>query len=94
LKDKIIELESNSKNKNIRDLYEYKKSYQSTNKLAENEKNDLFANPHKIVYRWMNYVCELLNVQRVGDIRQQKYRQQSHLCQNLESLRLRLLLQS
>jgi hypothetical protein len=34
------------------------------------EKGDLFADPHKIVNRWMNYFCQLLNVHRVGGIRQ------------------------
>jgi hypothetical protein len=53
LKDKINELESNSKNKNIRDLYrgitEFKKGYQPKTKLAEDEKGDLLADPDKIV---------------------------------------------
>jgi hypothetical protein len=34
------------------------------------EKVDLLADPHKIVKRWMNYFCQLLNVQRVRGIRQ------------------------
>jgi hypothetical protein len=74
LKDKINELESNSKNKNIRDLYrginEFKKDYQPRTNLVKDEKGDLLADPHKIVNRWMDYFCQLLNVQRVGDIRQ------------------------
>jgi hypothetical protein len=73
LKDKINELESNSKNKNIRDLYrginEFKKSYQPRTDLVKDEKGDLLVDPHKIVNRWMNYFCQLLNVQRVGGIR-------------------------
>jgi hypothetical protein len=74
MKDKINELESNSKNKNIRDLYrgitEFKKGYQPTTNLVNDEKGDLLADPHKIGNRWMNYFCQLLNVQRVGSIRQ------------------------
>jgi hypothetical protein len=66
-KDKINELESNSKNKNIRDLYrginEFKKGYQPRTNLVKDEKGDLLADPHKIVNRWMNYFCQLLNVQ-------------------------------
>jgi hypothetical protein len=73
LKDKINELESNSKNK-IRDLYrginEFKKGYQPRTKLVRDEKGDLLADPHKIVSRWMNYFCQLLNIQQVGGIRQ------------------------
>jgi hypothetical protein len=74
LKDKINEVESNSKNKNVRDLYrginEFKKGYQPRTNLVKNEKGDLFADPHKIVNRWMNFFCQLLNVQWVGGIRQ------------------------
>jgi hypothetical protein len=70
LKDKINELKSNSKNKNIRDLYrvinEFKKGYQTRTDLVKDEKADLLADPHKIVNRWMNYFCQLLNIQRVG----------------------------
>jgi hypothetical protein len=70
LKDKINELESNSKNKNIRDLYrginEFKKGYQPRTNLVKDEKDDLLADLHKIVNRWMNYFCHLLNVQRMG----------------------------
>jgi hypothetical protein len=98
LKDKINELESNSKNKFIRDLYrsinEFKKGYQPRNNLEKDEKGDLLADPHTIVNRWMNYFCQLLNVQRMGVLGRQKYRQQSHLCQSLAPLRLRLLLES
>jgi hypothetical protein len=83
LKDKINKLESNSKNKNIRDLYrginEFKKGYQPRTSLVKDEKGDLLADPNKIVDRWMDYFCQLLNVQRVGVLGRQKYRQQSHL---------------
>jgi hypothetical protein len=69
LKDKINGLESNSKNKNIRDLYrginEFKKGYQPRTNLVKDEKGDLLADPHKIVNRWMNYLCQLFNFQQV-----------------------------
>jgi hypothetical protein len=59
LKDKINELESNSKNRNIRDLYsginESKKGYQPRNNLAKDERGDLIPDPHKILNRWKNY---------------------------------------
>jgi hypothetical protein len=74
LKDKINELESNSKNKNIRDLYrginEFKKGHQPRTNLVKDERGDLVANPHKILNRWKNYFCQLLNVQRAGGVRQ------------------------
>jgi hypothetical protein len=34
------------------------------------ERADLLADPHKILNRWKNYFCELLNVQGVGGVRQ------------------------
>jgi uncharacterized FlaG/YvyC family protein len=50
LKDKINELESNSKNKNIRHLYrginEFKKCYQPITNLVKDEGGDLLADPH------------------------------------------------
>jgi hypothetical protein len=50
LKDKINELESNSKNK-IRDVYrginEFKKGYQPRTNLVKDERGDLVADPQK-----------------------------------------------
>jgi hypothetical protein len=66
LKDKISEIDLNSKNKNIRDLYrgitEFKKGYQPKTNLVNDERGDLLANPLKILTRWKNYLCQLLNV--------------------------------
>jgi hypothetical protein len=74
LREKINELESHSENKNIRDLYrsinEFKKGYQPRTNLVKDKKGDILVDPHKIVNRWMNYFCQLLNVQWVGGIRQ------------------------
>jgi hypothetical protein len=70
LKDKINELESNSKNKNIGDLYrginEFKKGYQPRTNLVKDEKGDLLLDAYEIVNRLMDYFCKLLNVQRLG----------------------------
>jgi hypothetical protein len=53
-KDKINELESNSKNKNVRDLYrgitEFKKCYQPGTNLVKDEKGDVLED-HKILNR-------------------------------------------
>jgi prefoldin subunit 5 len=53
LKDEINELEKNSKNKNIRDLYrrinEFKRSYQPRNDLVKNENGELLADSHNIL---------------------------------------------
>jgi hypothetical protein len=65
LKDKISEVELNSKNKNLRDLYrgitEFKKGYQPKTNLADRQ---------NILTRWKNYFCQPLNVQGAGGIRQ------------------------
>jgi hypothetical protein len=51
-KGKITEIELNSKNKNIRDLYrgitEFKKGYQLKTNLVKDERGDL-ADPQKIL---------------------------------------------
>jgi hypothetical protein len=74
LKNKINELESDSKNKNIKELYrginKFKKGYQPRSNLVKDEKGDLLADTHKIVNRWMNFFCQLLNFQWVGGIKQ------------------------
>jgi hypothetical protein len=73
-KDKINEIELNSKNKNIRDLYrgitEFKKGYQPKTNLVKYERGDLLVDPQKISTRWKNYFCQLLDVQGLGGVRQ------------------------
>jgi len=58
-------------NKIIRDLYrginDIKKGYQPRTKTV---KGDLFTDCHSIVTRRRNLFSQLLNVQRVNDIRQ------------------------
>jgi hypothetical protein len=68
------ELESNSKNKTTRDLYkgihEFKKSYQPRTNLVKDEWGDPLADAHKILNRWKNYFCHLLNVCEAGGVTQ------------------------
>jgi hypothetical protein len=58
LKDKINELATNSKNKNIRDLYRginsFKRGYQPRNNLVKDENGDLLADSHNI--KWVEEV--------------------------------------
>jgi hypothetical protein len=58
LKDKINELATNNKTKNIRDLYrginEFKRSYQSRNNLVKDDNDDMLADSHNILNRWKN----------------------------------------
>jgi hypothetical protein len=81
LKGKINELATNSKNKNIRDLYrginEFKRGYQPRTNLVKDENGDLLADSNTILNRWKSYFSQLLNVHNGSDVRQ-KYVQLSH----------------
>ena len=66
--------ETNSKIKNIRDLYrgisDFKKGFQPRCNIVKDEKGDLVADPHSIVARWKKYFSQLFNVHGVKDIGQ------------------------
>jgi len=74
LEAKSEELETNSKIKNIRDLYrginDFKKGYQPRSNIAKDDKCDLIADSHSILARWRNYFSQILNVHGVNDFRQ------------------------
>jgi len=82
LKAEIEELETNSKIKNIRDLYrgiyDFKKGYQPRTNIVKDDKGDLVADSHSILARWRNYFSQLLNVHGVNDVSRQKFTQQNH----------------
>jgi hypothetical protein len=73
LKGKINELATNSKNKNVRDLYrginEFKRGYQPRSNLVNYKNGDLLADS-TIVNSWKGYFSQLLNVHDVSDVRQ------------------------
>jgi hypothetical protein len=81
-KDKINELTTNSKDKNIRDLCrglnEFKRGYQPRSNLLKDEDGDLLADSHNILNRWKNYFSQLLNVQNVSDVRQIEVHRLNH----------------
>ena len=97
LKAKIEELETNSKIKNIRDLYrginDFKKGYQPRTKIVKDDKGDLVADSHSISVRWRNYLSQIMNVHGVNDVRQ-KYTQQNHQYLSQVPLTLSSLLKS
>jgi len=70
LKPKIEELETNSKIKNIQDLYrgtnDFKKGYQPRTNIVKDEKGDLFAESHSILDRWRNHFSQLLNIHAIN----------------------------
>ena len=73
MRAKIEELETNSKTKNIRDLYRGIndfKEYQPRCNIVKDEKGDLVADSHSIVARGRNYFSELFNVHGVKDVGQ------------------------
>jgi hypothetical protein len=72
LKEKINDCATNSKNKNIRDLYgginEFKRGYQRRSNLLKDENSDLLADSYNIFNGWKKYFSQLLNVQSVTDV--------------------------
>jgi len=88
-------LETNSKIKNIRDLYrginDLKKGYQPRCNIVKDEKGDLVADSHSFVARWRNYFSQLFNVHGIKDVGQAEI-QQNHYYLSQVPLRLRWLL--
>jgi len=86
-RNKIEELETNSKIQNIRDLYrginDFKKGYQPRCNIVKDEKGDLVADSHCIVARWRKYFSQLFNVHGVKDVGQADIR--VHRLETLES---------
>jgi hypothetical protein len=80
LKTKIEERETNSKIKNIKNMYrginDFRKFYKSRSSMVKDEKGDLIADSHSILARWRNYFSQLLNVHGVNNVRQ-TYTQQN-----------------
>jgi hypothetical protein len=78
VKTKISELETNSKNKNIRDLCrdisDFKKGYQSRTSIVKNEKGDLVTDCLSSLDRWRNNFSQLLSVHGINDDRQTEIR--------------------
>ena len=66
LEAKIEELETDSKNKSIRDLYrgisDFKKGYQPGTNIVKDETGDLVTSSYSILARWREYFSQLLNV--------------------------------
>jgi hypothetical protein len=98
LKDRIGELATNSKNKNIKDLQRgsnnFKWGYQCRSNLVKDENGDVFADSHSISNRWKNYFSQILIVHRISDVRQIEIHTAEPLVPESNLLRLKLLLQS
>jgi hypothetical protein len=63
LKEKFNELEANSWNKNIRDVYrgrnECKMGYHHRTNLVKDENGDVPADSHNVLNRWKNYLSAI-----------------------------------
>jgi hypothetical protein len=74
LKGEINELETNNKNKNIRDLYrginEFKKGYLPRINIIKDENGNLLADPQNVLNRWKNSFNQVLNIHGIHDVRQ------------------------
>ena len=71
LRAKIEELETNSKIKNIRDLYRGINDFKKPRcNIVKDEKGDMVADSHSIVARWRNYFSQLFNVHGLKDVGQ------------------------
>jgi hypothetical protein len=73
--DKTLnDLETNNKNKNIRNLYgginEFKKGYQPRINIIKDENGKLLAGPQSVLNRWKNFFNQVINVHGVHDVKQ------------------------
>jgi hypothetical protein len=82
LKGKINELETNNKNKNIRDLYrginEFKKGYQPRINIIKDQNGNLIAGPQSVLNRWKSFFNQVLNVRGVQMLGRWIYIRLSH----------------
>jgi hypothetical protein len=71
---KINELETNNKNKNIRDFYrginEFKKGYQPRINIIKDENDNLLADPQNVLNSCKNFFNQVINVHGVHNVRQ------------------------
>jgi hypothetical protein len=74
LKGKINDLETNNKNKNIRDLYrginEFKKGYHPRINIVMDENGNMLADSRSVLNRWTNFFNQVLNIYGVHNVRQ------------------------
>jgi phage pi2 protein 07 len=98
LKININELESNNKNKTIRDLYrrinEFKKGYQPRINIMKDENGSLLAYPQSVLNRWKIFFNQVLNIYGVHDFRQIYIHTAEPLVPEPSFVEIKLLLES
>ena len=74
LNAKVKKLETNSKIKNIKDLYrsiiDFKKGYQLRTDVVKDEKGDMVTDSYSILARWGNHIAQPLIIHGFNDVRQ------------------------
>ena len=74
MKTKIRELETNSKNKNVRDLCrgisDFKEGQQPRTSIVNDEKGELVTYSLSSLDRWRNHFSQLLSADGINDVRQ------------------------
>jgi hypothetical protein len=78
VKGRINKLETNNKNKTIRDLYRvinvFKKVYQPKINIIKDENVNLLADSQNVLNRWKNFFNQVLHVHGFHDVRQMDIR--------------------
>jgi hypothetical protein len=54
----------------MKDINDFTMGYKLRNNIVKDEKGDLFAESHSILAKWRNHFFQLLNIDRVNDVRQ------------------------
>ena len=97
LKAKIDELETNSKIKNIRDLYrgisDFKKAYQPRTNILKDEKGDLVTDFHSILGRWKNHFSQLFYVHGISDGKQTEIHTTEQLVPELSTFEVKMAIE-
>jgi hypothetical protein len=97
LKAKINELETNSKNKNIRDLCrginDSKRGYQPRTNVVKDEKGDLVADSHSVLARWRDHFSQLLNMHGVNNVRQTEVHTTEPLVRELNAFEFEMVIE-
>jgi len=89
-----VELETNNKIKNMRDLcrniIDFKKLYQPRTNTVKDESGYLVADSHSILARWRNHFSQLLNVHGVNGVRQTEIHTAEPLVPELSAVEVEL----
>jgi hypothetical protein len=96
LKNRISKLVSKSNIKIVRVVYgginKFKNCDQPRSNLLRDRRASLLADPHKVLNRWKNYFCQLLNVQGADSVRQTEMQTAKPFLPQPMSVKMRLQL--